>query len=253
MNRIFIGYDPRQAVSYTVLQQSILTHAKKPVAITPLCIEQLPLKRTGLTPFTFSRFLVPHLCDYEGWGLFLDVDILLNHDISELFELADPSKAIMVSKNDNRFEWASVMLFNCSHEANKILTPAYIEEAGGLHGIKWCDESLVGDLPREWNHLVGYDGPKEKVNLIHYTQGVPAWQETMACEYAKEWQDFGGMAVSSLPWADLMGNSVHSVQCNGVFMPKFLFNLTTGQPKPEYLEIVTKMINEKSPLSQAAE
>ena len=45
--KIFIGFDPRQAVSYTALQQSIISNASKPVSITPLVIETLPIERTG--------------------------------------------------------------------------------------------------------------------------------------------------------------------------------------------------------------
>ena len=75
MLRVFIGYDDRQPVAYNVLQFSIATRSSRPVTITPLIINQLPIKRTGLTPFTFSRFLVPWLCDYQGTALFLDIDM----------------------------------------------------------------------------------------------------------------------------------------------------------------------------------
>ena len=61
MLKVFIGYDPRQAVSYNVCQHSILIRTLKPVAIVPLVIETFPIKRQGLTPFTWSRFLVPFL------------------------------------------------------------------------------------------------------------------------------------------------------------------------------------------------
>jgi hypothetical protein len=85
----------------------------------------LPLKRQGLTPFTFSRFLVPWLCDYQGWALFLDIDFLALGDVAELFALGDERYAAMVSKNPKKFEWASMILFNCGHPANKVLTPDY--------------------------------------------------------------------------------------------------------------------------------
>lgn len=68
MHRIFIGGDPRQVVSLSTLIWSITKNAKEPVSITPLVLETLPIKRQGLTPFTWSRFLVPYLCNYQGWG-----------------------------------------------------------------------------------------------------------------------------------------------------------------------------------------
>ena len=63
MQKVFIGYDPRQPVAYNVLQHSIVIRTEYPVSITPLVLETLPITRKGLTPFTWSRFLVPFLCN----------------------------------------------------------------------------------------------------------------------------------------------------------------------------------------------
>lgn len=222
MLRIFIGYDHRQPIAYNVLQQSIFTRSSKPVAITPLVLPQLPFKREGgLTPFTFSRFLVPYLCDYKGWALFLDIDILLADDISKLFDLADDRYAVMVSKNEIRFEWASVMLFNCGHEANKKLTPKFVEKADRLHQISWCEENEIGDLPREWNHLVGYDKERDDAKLIHYTQGIPCFPETNDCEKANEWHTEHKMMNGAVGWIHLMGNSVHAALVGDKVLPKY--------------------------------
>ena len=220
MLRVFIGFDHRQPVSYNVLQQSIFTRSSKPVSITPLVITQMPLKRVGLTPFTFSRFMVPWLCDYKGWALFLDIDMLLLDDISKLFDCADDKYAVMVSKNEKRFEWASAMLFNCAK--CEILTPAYIETADNLHGIAWAKEEEIGAFPPEWNHLVGYDEPRDDAKLVHYTQGVPCFQETIESEYAKEWHYEHKVMNHARPWAELMGNSVHAAEIDGKRVPRFV-------------------------------
>jgi len=207
MKRIFIGYDPRQPISLTVLASSIMRRSSVPVSITPLVIETLPMKRTGLTPFTYSRFMVPFLCDYTGEALFLDADILVMADIAELFALLDPKCEVMVSRNKLEFEWASVMLFNCARCTK--LTPEYIETAKGLHNIEWANK--IGDLPREWNHLVGYDpDPEIEPKLIHYTQGVPLWPETADGGFREPWVEEAQIAMSAEPWANIMGRSVHA-------------------------------------------
>lgn len=219
MLRVFIGFDHRQFVSFNVLQQSIFRHSSKPVAITPLVInkepylndlvkDQLPIKKQGLTPFTFSRFLVPSLCNYEGWALFLDSDILVRSDIAELFSLADDKYAVMVSKNKIEFEWSSVMLFNCAK--CKMLTPNYIENFTSTK-LLWINPEEVGNLPSEWNHLVGYDEKRPDAKLIHYTQGNPCFPETIDCEYAKDWHDEHRLLNSAVSWVELMGNSVHAM------------------------------------------
>lgn len=206
--RVFIGWDHRQPVSYTVLQHSIYTLSSKPVAITPLVLPQLPLKRQGLTPFTYSRFLVPYLCDYKGWALFLDIDMVLRDDIAKLFNFRDDKYAVMVSKNNLRFEWASAMLFNC--EKCKILTPEYIETASAPHKISWANEDEIGAFPNEWNHLVGYDRPNPDAKLVHYTQGVPAFEVTADSEHASAWTDAHKAANTTAQWDELMGPSVHA-------------------------------------------
>lgn len=221
MLRVFIGFDPRQPVSYNVLQQSIFSRSSKPVSITPLVIEQLPVTRTGLTPFTFTRFLVPWLCDYQGWALFLDIDMLVKGDIAELFHYADDNYAVMVSKNEMRFEWASAMLFNCAK--CQILTPEYIDDKNntGLHVLNWAKPEEIGDFPREWNHLVGYDKPRNDAKLIHFTQGVPCFPETIEfSEYANDWHTEHRILNASVPWLELMGNSVHAKQVDGRIVPK---------------------------------
>lgn len=208
MLNVFIGYDPHQTVSYTVLQNSILTRASKPVSIIPLILETLPVSRVGLTPFTYTRFLVPYLCDFEGWSLFLDSDILVLDDISSLFDLADDKYAVMVSKNKLRFEWASVMLFN--NDKCRMLKPSYIETAKALHGCEWAGEDLIGELPARWNHLIGYDAPRDDPALVHYTQGIPCFPETEDCEHAEVWRLEAAAAMQTVPWATLMANSVHA-------------------------------------------
>lgn len=247
MHKIFIGYDYRQPISFTVLSQSIIAQTTESVSIIPLKLDTLPIKRQGLTPFTYSRFLVPYLCEFKGVALFLDVDIVLNGDISELFKLFDDKKAIQVSKNENKFEWASVMLFNCAHPANACLTPELIESHDDLHRIGWCKEEDIGDLPREWNHLVGYDTKKE-AKLIHYTQGVPAYVETSECEYSDVWHHFHQYSNFTQSWVNLMGPSIHSLIVKTQdgkerAMPKFLWDLEKGEPKPEYLEQVKKILS----------
>ncbi len=221
MIKVFIGADPRQPVSLSVLAQSVYRHSSLPVAITPLVIEQLPIKRVGLTPFTFSRFLVPYLCNYEGWALFLDSDILVTDDIVKLFDKADDKYSVMVSKDpDHRFEWASVMLFNCAK--CKMLTPEYIETASGLHTITWVPDAEIGDLPREFNHLVGYrESPEETPKLIHYTQGMPAYPLTQDSPYALEWAKEHQYMNSIRPWEELMGNSIHAMDLDGKRVPKY--------------------------------
>jgi lipopolysaccharide biosynthesis glycosyltransferase len=211
MIRVFIGYDGKETVAYNVLQHSLVERASQPIAISPIRLSHLhsvfTRQRNALqsTEFSFSRFLAPYLCDYQGWALFMDCDVLARDDIARLWELRDDRFSVMVVKHDHqptettkflgqsqtsyqKKNWSSVMLFNCTR--CQALTPEYVNTATGLelHQFKWlADDKLIGELPHRWNHLVGYDPPNPEAALVHYTSGGPYFHEYSDCEFADEW------------------------------------------------------------------
>lgn len=204
---VFIGSDPRQPVAFQALAHSIWKTSKRPVSITRLQLNQLPITRRGLTEFTYSRFLVPHLSGYHGISAFLDSDMLALSDISPLFDLAlEGTDPVFVVKNKLRFEWPSLMVFKNYQCRN--LTPEFVDNPDNkLFDFSWAES--VGELPSQWNHLVGYDAPQQ-AKIVHYTKGIPIWPETRDCEYAAEWHDTFRETKFSVSYAELMGNSVHA-------------------------------------------
>ena len=204
--QVFIGVDERQPLDYTVCRSSIERHASNRVNIEALQLRFMPIKRRGLTQFTFSRYLVPWLMNYEGQGIFMDADIIVRGDIYELADLAAKTKApVSVVKGMHRFEWPSMMVFD--NAQCKDLTSEYIETQQPQK-LNWA--FALGDLPSEWNHCVGYDTPNPDAKLIHYTQGIPCWEETKDCEHSEAWMDEFRQAVGTVSWWDIMGNSVHA-------------------------------------------
>jgi lipopolysaccharide biosynthesis glycosyltransferase len=213
--RVFVGFDPRQPVAFQVAAHSILTRCSKPVSITALRLPTLPVKRRGLTDFTYARFCTPWLSDYEGFSIFVDSDILCLGDVSDLigWAYADGAAAeakdtpVYVSQNQLRFEWASVMVFN--NEACKVLTPEFVDDpANSLFDFAWAER--VGKLPPAWNHLVGYDEPRKDAKLVHFTQGLPCFEETKDSEYADEWRTEARKSMTTCSFDALMGKSVHA-------------------------------------------
>lgn len=211
MVRLFVGFDPREAAAYHVFCQSVIDRASVPVAFVPLHVPMLAGfdgQRDGTNAFIFSRYLIPSLCDFSGWAMFADGDMLLREDIARLWECRDASKAVQVVKhdyktrhrrkyvgtpieNDNldyeRKNWSSVVLWNCSHPSNRILTREFVEDAGGvfLHRFQWLKDCEIGSLPSKWNRLIGeQDGD---TSLAHYTLGVPGFQNYRHSRYAEEW------------------------------------------------------------------
>jgi hypothetical protein len=205
--KVFIGYDIRQPIAFQVLAHSIWSFSSKPVEIVRLDIRQMPIKRTSLTEFTYSRYCPPYLMGYEGTALFLDADMLLLDDIWKLDAIArDMPHSVCLVKNKLRFEWPSLMYFH--NERCRALTPELIE-TGKPQTFDWAKYG-VGELPPEWNHCIGYDTHNPNAKLAHYTAGVPCWPETKNCRFAKEWATVAKDASSTVPWADLMAKSVHA-------------------------------------------
>ncbi len=209
MMRVFIGYDRRQPAAFYTLAHSIWNHASRSISITPLRLEQLSLTRTGLTEFTYSRFLVPHLASYEGISLFVDSDFLCRSDVLELlaYPMAFPEHAVFVVKGPLQFEWPSLMLFQNSKCG--ALTPEYVKDtAHGLFDFAWAES--VGELPAAWNHLVGYQPPNPNAKMVHFTQGVPCWPETQDSEHAEAWKQTASQVMTTVSFRELMGRSVHA-------------------------------------------
>ena len=208
---VFVGYDTKEIVAYHALCQSIINKSSIPVRFTPICLQNIAAvfkrQRSALqsTEFSFSRFLVPCLSNYQGWSLFLDCDMLARSDIGELFGLRNELYSVMVCKHDyvpkdsvkflgnvqTRYEkknWSSVMLFNNSR--CKKLTAEYVNTATGLelHQFKWLkNESEIGALPLEWNWLVGEYPFDERAKIVHFTRGGPYFDDYRDCDYAGEW------------------------------------------------------------------
>ncbi len=211
MINIFIGYDNKERVAFNVLSHSIIQNSTKPVAITPIALNNLKddfvRERNNLssTEFSFSRFMIPHLMNYQGWALFMDCDMLMFEDIAELWRMRDDRYAIQVCKHNytpkekTKFlgqvqtaypkkNWSSFMLMNCKKCTT--LTPDYVNKASGLelHQFKWLEsEDLIGELPLEWNWLVGEYEHKEDVKNVHYTEGGPWFEEYKDVDYSQDW------------------------------------------------------------------
>ena len=214
MLRLFVGYSKEEAVAYHVFCHSVLKRSSIPISITPLnrdCLRGFFMRPRGpydSTDFAITRFLVPFLCDYEDFAVFMDGDMLCLGDVAELagyMTLMDKyNYAVRVVKHDyqpteetkflgnvqTKYEkknWSSVMLFNNS--LCRALTPEYVEKAPGLdlHQFKWCDEHQIANLPKAWNCLVGVEDIKDP-RLLHFTGGTPCFPEYAGCDFAELWQ-----------------------------------------------------------------
>lgn len=207
---IFIGYDSKEISAFHVLFQSIVDTVNKPVSIIPLKSSHLNhiYNRTdnkATTEFSLTRFLVPHLSNFEGYSIFMDCDMLCYTDINSVFNYIanDPDKTVYVCKHDYiskvtnkatgtnenypKKNWSSFMVFN--NKKCAVLTPEYVNTTSpaDLHRLNWTDESQVGSLPLEFNWLVGEYEHNNNVKIVHYTLGSPCFKKYQYCDYSDKW------------------------------------------------------------------
>ena len=213
--KIFIGYDEMECISWHTLVQSIIEKSAYPVAIIPLSLNNLKKIFTRQrdpkqsNDFSFSRFLVPYLSDYEGYSIFMDSDMLLRVDINSIFNeiYNQQNKAIYVVKHSYeskhtvkflnsvqysypRKNWSSFILWNCSHPSNNRVDLNFVNTATGLelHRFTWLDDDEIGELDVNWNWLVGeYEGTEDNVKNVHWTIGGPYFKKYENTNFNSEW------------------------------------------------------------------
>jgi len=215
MIKVFIGFDQVESVAWHTMAHSIFTRSSRPVALIPVNLTNLKKIYTRerdpkqSNEFSFTRFLVPYLNDYDGFAIFFDCDMMLRTDINEIFDAVtkDPGRAVYVVKHDYepkneikflntvqykypRKNWSSVILWNCGHPSNKSVTPEFINSASAmeLHRFLWLKDDEIGELDVRWNWLVGeYTSPPNDVKNVHWTVGGPYFEEYRDVDFSEEW------------------------------------------------------------------
>lgn len=211
---IYVGFDPREAAAYHVFTQSVIERASQPVQFIPLhrpMLDGFDGQKDGTNAFIYSRFLVPYLNDYKGWAIFADGDMVVLDDIANLWAEREAhfDKAAVVVKHDYqtkhprkyigtdieadntsypRKNWSSVILWNCGHYHNQILTPKFVEQSPGslLHRFQWLKDDRVGELDQKWNALA-VEQDISAASLVHYTLGIPGIPHYTNCDGADHW------------------------------------------------------------------
>jgi hypothetical protein len=158
------------------------------------------------TQHACARFLVPHLAA-TGWAMFLDGDVLVRGNLVRAFDGLDPGKALYCVKHQHmppagvkmdgqyqvqyaRKNWSSVVIWNCEHPANRILTVDVVNTLPGrdLHRFCWLDDDYIGELDPQWNWLVRQSPPCSMPQVVHFTEGTPDMPGYEDDPYADQWR-----------------------------------------------------------------
>jgi lipopolysaccharide biosynthesis glycosyltransferase len=189
--RVFVGADESQLVPAAVLEYTVRKHTDRRVEFTtmrdlPVPMPNDPAKRPR-TGFSFYRFMIPKLAGYEGRALYLDCDMQVFADLSELWAIPfhgqtvlctyqpEPPERWKGNKNFKPGRHLAVMMLDCSrlnwdvHEIVRGLDEdryGYTELMSDLAIVP--EEQIEERIPVEWNSLEHYEPGTTK--LVHYTQ-----------------------------------------------------------------------------------
>ena len=158
------------------------------------------------TQHAIARFLVPHVAGF-GWALFMDGDMLVRREMGSLFRNLESRYAVYCVKHNHvprdavkmdgqeqtvysRKNWSSLVVWNCEHPSNRKLTPEMVNRLPGrdLHAFCWLDDDEIGELPAEWNWLVGHSDESIDPRIVHFTDGCPDMPGYENVKFADEWR-----------------------------------------------------------------
>lgn len=218
MIRLFCGFDQREAAGWHAFAQSVIEKTSIPVSLVPLRANN---QRDGSNHFTYSRFLIPYLCDFQGFALWMDgADMIVNADLSELWDHREEWYAVQVAKHQyktahalkyvgtemeaenrdyERKNWSSVILWDCAHFGNRCLTPEFVASHDGafLHRFAWLADDRIGELSLDWNWLTSEYGTNVNAKVLHFTAGTPNIHAYRSSAHAQLWQLYSARAMRS--------------------------------------------------------
>ncbi|WP_091739972.1 hypothetical protein [Phenylobacterium immobile] len=179
--RVFVGADEEQKLGARVLAYSIERRSTMDVVVEVLDVSQIPEpqkpENRSKTGFSFARFDIPRLCDYDGRGIYLDADMLVFGDIADLWTQPLDEADLLYSLSHphmGRTPQTAVMLLNCrSLDWDVGAIVRGLDDGAYTYGQLMGDLCIVHadrqkpGLPYWWNSLEQYD--PGRTCLLHYT------------------------------------------------------------------------------------
>lgn len=176
---LFVGCAPNgeDAESQMVLEYTAKKHSSLPVNIHWMKHSTDPKSfwydwrsETWATPFSGFRWGIPEFCGFKGQAIYMDSDMIILHDLAELWGEPWNETAIVMGKGGWRF---CVAKWNCERAKN-VLPPVDV-----IRNHPHSHQQLAHQLPqhphleqvfdRQWNNFDGENDDLDKIKILHYT------------------------------------------------------------------------------------
>lgn len=168
--RVYVGTSPENEPAERVLEHSIRKHSSTPVETHWMRAGEPPMWDgwklawpQGGTPFSPFRFMVPEAAGFEGFAIYLDVDMMVLGDIAELYAYRRPGRVVSTTRPD-------VMVWDCSAFRDVLPLASDAKESGAAVSAYLPKIQPRWDkcVPNEWDtcDCMG-DG---NAKLVHFTK-----------------------------------------------------------------------------------
>lgn len=169
MIRVFIGTDSSiHQKAEKVVKYSILKNTDAEVDVQFI---QPGWKSKGPTGFTLHRYLIPKLCNHEGFAIYLDVDMLILGNIQELWDYKTLGKWCIPPRSKKQIN-DDVSVIDCN-------TFSDLPIGNVIRKLdKTSIRNIIGNryhqnIPKEWNAI---DVLSDNTKLLHYSRlGTQPW------------------------------------------------------------------------------
>ena len=237
--RIFIGSSPSEWLPAKVLEYSIRRRTAAPIDVTLLYESsiEIPIPKDKnnrpRTPFSFQRFLIPQLCNYEGKAIYLDADMLVFDDIYELWstEMFGNDILSVPSPDEKSKPQFSVMLMNTSNLLWRInLIIESLNKNLFTYDQLMYDFAITKSTSQSlnplWNSL---ELLTEETKLLHYTN-----------MYLQPWVSLHN------PYRDTWVNELFSaIQDNHISMIELSREISNGVVRPSLIAEINALLDGK--------
>ena len=106
--------------------------------------------KNSVTGFSSHRYLIPKLCNYEGFAIYLDVDMLVLGDLSELWEYKKKGRWCVTNFNPNKYR-DDVSVIDCSAFKDLPSEEVLKTKHGKNTARKIIGRRYLMNIPKTWN------------------------------------------------------------------------------------------------------
>lgn len=187
--KVFVGCDPNNCdlEQMMVLDYSIRKHTQQAVEIIWMQLSRdqnsvwfsNPQTKEGwrtekwATPFSGFRWAIPEYCGFEGRAIYMDADVMVLCDLSELWQHPMAEGTMVVGKGGGQVARLCTCVWDCKQAQKHLPSLSTIKSDPEAHQkmmqLLQTQPNLVSYYQDSYNCVDGEGLPIEQIKILHYS------------------------------------------------------------------------------------